>query len=164
MRRGFEPPGGGREGAREAKGRRPGLREQPMPILRIRTRSSISGVAIIPQKKLPFLPEPATQFLAENIGRLTSRCPICRMPALAGPSDDPTDPLKTLFPITCTRCGQFRLSHFANAVSRWNGISQRQIANASGYIRDNQGYVVSTASDVEFLKNSADTNRCRTGS
>jgi hypothetical protein len=32
MRRGFGPPGGGREGASEAKGRRPGLREQPMPI------------------------------------------------------------------------------------------------------------------------------------
>ena len=32
MRRGFRPPGGGREGACAAKGRRPALREQPMPI------------------------------------------------------------------------------------------------------------------------------------
>jgi hypothetical protein len=32
MRRGFGPPGGGREGACEAKGRKPGLREQPVPI------------------------------------------------------------------------------------------------------------------------------------
>lgn len=74
------------------------------------------------------------------------------MPAFVGASDDPTNPAGSLFPITCTRCGRFRLSHFSNAEFIWNGMSPRQIANASGYIRDNQDCVVSTESDVKFLK------------
>lgn len=46
----------------------------------------------------------------------------------------------------------FRLTHHANACPILADLSERQVANASGYIRENQGYLLKDRADIEFLK------------
>ncbi|MBX7158030.1 MAG: nucleoside 2-deoxyribosyltransferase [Verrucomicrobiae bacterium] len=98
-----------------------------------------------------FLPDTSVRFLSKNLGALTQRCLICRLPAYYDYTEQQKDSIHGLLSIFCSRCGHFRLHRFAKTAT-WNNVSSRQIANASGYIRDNQGYVINSEADVEFLK------------
>jgi nucleoside 2-deoxyribosyltransferase len=73
------------------------------------------------------------------------KCPICKSNA----TDNSPNGMDGQI-ITCTRCGYFSISMSASA--SWNVIKRnnRQIANASGWIREHQGISISS-DDIEFL-------------
>jgi len=94
-------------------------------------------------------PAPAVLFLSKRLGQLIQKCPICSLPALVDQSYTSAEDL--IFPCFCSRCGSFQFTQKAYSL-RWEFVNERQIANASGYIRENQGYLIKERSDLEFLK------------
>lgn len=81
-----------------------------------------------------------------NFSEDTDNCPICRASAKVRVTYQGRDALE----YQCQRCGNFSVTGSARSIIRESKWSPRQIANASGWIREHQGIQVSTA-DKEFL-------------
>ena len=81
------------------------------------------------------------------INKDINNCPICLSPLL-----NPT-PLnsKDIYNIDCLRCGYFNIIEAASDILHHNQLNSLQIANASGWIRYNQGIEIST-SNLETLR------------
>jgi hypothetical protein len=70
-------------------------------------------------------------------------CPICRLPA--------AEEFTGVHHADCIRCGKYTITSEAAALLDGLTLSDRQVANASGYIHDNQGLTIAAAS-LYFLK------------
>ncbi len=73
-------------------------------------------------------------------------CPICLSPLKPLPLSP-----KHSYNINCPRCGNFNISETAYNMLN-NSLNYRQIANASGWIRENQGIEI-LSNDIDNLKN-----------
>lgn len=71
-------------------------------------------------------------------------CPICKSQAIEYPKT--FDGKK----LNCTKCGEFSITGTALATWKNKELSLRQIANASGWIREHQGIFIGS-DDIEFL-------------
>jgi hypothetical protein len=71
-------------------------------------------------------------------------CPICKSQATQKPDDFDGQKL------TCSRCGDFSISGTASATWKANEPNLRQIANASGWIREHQGIILNS-DQIDFL-------------
>ncbi len=80
-----------------------------------------------------------------GMGDGTYQCPICRTEAT---TEDV--PGRDAIRFNCPRCGRFSMSGSAHAVMSHRQLEPRQIANASGWVREHQGIELST-SDIDFM-------------
>ena len=73
-------------------------------------------------------------------------CAICKSPAQSWPIDG--------YPhrFECPRCGGFRIDHYVLIKLKHDSISQAQIANLSGYLRENQGTFLTNENFPRFLE------------
>ena len=90
------------------------------------------------------IPEP----LREYAGQFKGRCVVCKMPAyINGISDGAT----IVYGAVCTRCGSYSIPFPLSVHSSLRTIEGSQIANISGYIRENRGVQIASESDIDFL-------------
>ena len=75
------------------------------------------------------------------------QCPICSFPC---PTFRPTS--RGGFEVDCFRCGKYAITDEAILFARSNKFTESQVANLSGYIRQNPGLVI-LQSNLESLKN-----------
>jgi len=75
-------------------------------------------------------------------------CPICRSRAAEAPTSGPGD-LHLM--MDCPRCGKFELTGRMQAVLMNNPLTLRRLANASGWMRQNQGALL-TITDEQHLR------------
>jgi hypothetical protein len=75
---------------------------------------------------------------------MNNNCPICS--SVLKSSDIRTH----THVLSCPRCGEFKITDTARAILP-DKLNEREIANASGWIRENPGKVISY-NDVDFLK------------
>src|SRR5262245_51023188 len=68
------------------------------------------------------------------------RCPVCGETAS-----------NTLSATECPRCGRYRITRTAAAILNNNPLKEREIANASAWLRENQGATLADR-DVDFLR------------
>jgi Zn ribbon nucleic-acid-binding protein len=64
------------------------------------------------------------------------RCPACSSPA------DMQIPNASVWDVNCVRCGTFKITDVAEIILRGNSKNLEQIANISGYIRENSSTVI----------------------
>ena len=77
-------------------------------------------------------------------------CPICGISATESCSNLATNRLD----INCPRCGSFSIGRaWADRLRTGEKLTEAQVANASGYLRENQGLLIASQSDIEFLRN-----------
>src|SRR5262245_49279641 len=72
-------------------------------------------------------------------------CQICGTPASVGPSATDT------YATDCPRCGRFSMTGTTFTMLGTNPLKGRQTANASGWLRENQGVTLDSR-DVDFLR------------
>lgn len=75
----------------------------------------------------------------------THKCPVCDTEATTG-DDLGRDAIR----FNCPRCGSYSASGSAFSILSHRELEPRQIANASGWIREHQGIELSSR-DVDFL-------------
>ena len=84
----------------------------------------------------------------ELLGLFKGRCSICRMPAHIGQH---TPDAEMLFGVFCTRCGGYSIPWSISNHPTLRNLSPIQIANLSGYIRENRGLKIAFEQDIDFL-------------
>ena len=72
------------------------------------------------------------------------KCPICQSQATEKP--DECDDHK----LDCMRCGSYSITMSASVSWLASQYNSRQIANASGWIREHQGIIINS-NNIEFL-------------
>ena len=72
------------------------------------------------------------------------KCPICKSSAIE--KQDAFDDQK----LECTRCGNYSISRTASVTWQAGQYNSRQIANASGWIREHQDIIINS-NNIEFL-------------
>jgi hypothetical protein len=72
------------------------------------------------------------------------RCPACEAPA------DINTLNGQIWNVDCTRCGPFKITDVAESILRDNSKSPEQIANISGYIRENSATIINQ-NHTDFL-------------
>jgi hypothetical protein len=83
--------------------------------------------------------------ISQFVGQLTDRCPVCDLPSKHFPGKG-----EDFEHVLCVRCGAFDAAPRIISKRLLRGFSRRQVANISGYIRENQGIQIK-AQDVSFL-------------
>lgn len=87
------------------------------------------------------------------IGKLVARCVLCRLPAYVGPyKPDKQSSNNVVFSVFCSRCGIYSCTQSMTMTSKWSDLNPTQVANISGYIRENQGFLIEEEDDVDFLR------------
>jgi len=84
----------------------------------------------------------------ELIGQFKSQCVVCRMPAHSA-EDLIGDQI--IHKVLCTRCDSYIISRRVSTNAKWHNLSQVQVANISGYIRENPGLKIESEQDIDFL-------------
>jgi hypothetical protein len=84
----------------------------------------------------------------ELVGKLTARCVVCQLPAYVSNS---LEGAKTKFKVFCSRCGRYEIFSEGTMSSKLQELTPSQVANASGYLRENSPFVIRDDQDIDFL-------------
>lgn len=100
-----------------------------------------------------FFPVIAAQESSDLVGHLQWRCLVCQLPGYVMPGYLKAfkQGKEAAFDVFCSRCGSYRCSQQATTSSKWSNLSSSQIANISGYLRENQPVTIKNDSDIDFL-------------
>jgi hypothetical protein len=84
----------------------------------------------------------------ELLGHFKERCVVCRMPAYIVENILDDDKIAE---VLCTRCGSYSIPFQTWHHPKWRHLRPIQIANISGYIRENPGLKIQSEQDIDFL-------------
>jgi hypothetical protein len=87
------------------------------------------------------------------IGRLGWKCIICQMPGYVHQAnlEDASLIGETVFSVLCSRCGPYKCTQNVTTSPKWRDLNSTQIANISGYIRENSPWTIRSDQDIGFL-------------